>query len=165
MLDGHFSKRGDGGVLSFERHIDRPIEKVWAALTIAERVSDWSGHAEIDLRVGGRFHITWPNDMGEMNGVITACEPPTLLEYSWHEPTVKLPPSKVRWTLKPDGAGCFLTLQHIYETIDADSVADFAGGWDGIIDDMVRAADGLATPMDNEAFKVRKAGYMAKFCA
>ncbi len=91
MLDGEFVRNGEGGVLSFERRLDKPVEKVWAALTVAERVADWCGHAaEVDLRLGGVFRIVWPAGMGEMTGVIVALEPGALLEYTWFEPSVKV---------------------------------------------------------------------------
>jgi uncharacterized protein YndB with AHSA1/START domain len=163
MLDGVFLADGSGGVLSFERHIDRPVDKVWAALTIPERVADWCGNAaEIDLRLGGVFCIHWPDGMGVMNGVITALEPPRRLEYSWHEPTVKLQASKVRWTLSPDGGGCRLTLEHIFTEVDRKSVTEFAAGWHDLYDAIVRAADGLASTMDFEGYTQLQAGYAEK---
>jgi uncharacterized protein YndB with AHSA1/START domain len=164
MLDGEFLADGAGGVLTFERRLDRPVEKIWAALTIPERVADWcGGGAEIDLRVGGVFRILWPKDMGVMNGVITVLDPPHLLEYSWHEPTVKLPASKVRWTLSPDGDGCQLRLEHSFADVDRMSVTEFAGGWHDIIDQIVGASDGVAAELDVGGYKQLQAGYVEKF--
>jgi uncharacterized protein YndB with AHSA1/START domain len=164
MLDGEFLADGAGGILSFERRLNRPVEKIWAALTVPERVADWcGGSAEVELRLGGVFRIHWPKDMGVMNGVITAFDPPRLLEYSWHEPTVKLPVSKVRWTLAPDGDGCRLTLEHIFTDVDAKSATEFAGGWHDIIDHIVDAGDGVATDLDVGSYKQFQAGYAEKF--
>ena len=164
MLYGEFSAHGTGGVLAFERRLDRPVEKIWAALTIPERVADWCGNAaEIDLRPGGVFRIHWPEDMGVMNGVITALDPPRLLEYSWHEPSVKVPASKVRWTLSADGDGCKLKLEHIFTDIDRKSVTEFAGGWHDIIEHVVNASDGVASAMDAEGYKALQSGYAEKF--
>jgi uncharacterized protein YndB with AHSA1/START domain len=164
MLDGEFLADDAGGVLSFERSLPRPIEKIWAALTIPERVADWcGGGAEIDLRIGGVFRIHWPKDLGVMNGVITALDPPRLLEYSWHEPTVSVPASKVRWTLSPDGDGCRLKLEHIFTDVDRKSVTEFAGGWHEIVNDIFLASDGLATTSTGEGHKALQAGYAEKF--
>jgi len=164
MLDGEFVADGAGGVLLFERRLDRPVEKIWAALTIPERVADWCcGGAEIDLRLGGAFVIHWPNDMGVMNGVITALEAPRLLEYTWHEPTVKLPASKVRWTLAADGDGCRLKLEHIFTDVDGMSVTEFAGGWHDILDQVVKASDGVAAELKIGAYKQFQIGYAEKF--
>jgi uncharacterized protein YndB with AHSA1/START domain len=164
MLDGVFVRERDGGVLSFERYIDRPIEKVWAALTTPERIADWCGNAaEVDLRVGGTFRIFWPEGMGVMNGEITVLEPPRRLEYTWHEPSIPAAASRVRWTLSPKGAGCDLKLEHIFTSIDPKSVSEFAGGWDDIMAAVGLAADGQASRMDTEGYKQREAGYAAKF--
>ena len=164
MLDGEFVADGAGGALSFERRLARPVEKIWAGLTIPERVADWcGGGAEIDLRVGGVFRIFWPEGMGVMNGVITALDPPRLLEYSWHEPTVKVHASRVRWTLGPDGDGCRLKLEHIFTEVDRMSVTEFAGGWHDIIDHVVTASDGVATKMNTQGYKLLQAGYAEKF--
>ena len=164
MLDGEFVADGAGGALSFERRLARPVEKIWAALTIPERVADWcGGGAEIDLRLGGVFRIFWPKDMGVMNGVITALDPPRLLEYSWHEPTVKVPASRVRWTLTSDGDGCRLKLEHIFTDVDRMSVTEFAGGWHDIINHVVNASDGVATEMNMEGYKLLQVGYAEKF--
>ena len=40
--------------------IDRPLDRVWSAITTAEGLGTWFGHgAEIDLRVGGTAKLTW----------------------------------------------------------------------------------------------------------
>ena len=164
MLDGEFVADGAGGALTFERRLDRPIDKIWAALTIPERVAHWCGNAaEIDLHVGGVYRIFWPEGMGVMNGVIIALDPPRLLEHTWHEPTVNAPPSKVRWTLSPDGDGCRLRLEHIFSEIDRNSVTEFAGGWHDIIDALVPAGDGVASERSTGGYKVLQAGYAEKF--
>ena len=164
MLDGEYISEGAGGTLTFERRLARPIEKIWAALTIPERVADWcGGGAEIDLRVGGDFRIVWPKDMGVMNGVITQLDPPRLLEYSWDEPTVKTAPSKVRWTLTADGDGCRLRLEHVFTDVDRSSVTEFAGGWHDIIGHFVDAADGVRVVDGASGYKTLQQGYAQKF--
>src|SRR5579863_8860033 len=78
MTDGDFEMR-------FERRIPRPAEKVWAALTIPERVADWFGEpVEIDLRVGGKFRVLFPGGKDDMvEGTIIAFDPPRLLALEW----------------------------------------------------------------------------------
>lgn len=164
MLEGEFLRDGDGGVLSFERDMAQSIERVWAALTIPERVANWCGNrAEIDLRVGGVFRILWPEGMGVMEGVITVLEPPRVIEYSWVEASVAVPASRVRWTLTPRGSACRLRLEHIFTNVDTKSATEFAGGWEDIIASLEAGADSLSKPMDMEAYKVKQAGYAAKF--
>jgi uncharacterized protein YndB with AHSA1/START domain len=44
-----------------QRRLSRPIEKVWAALTVPERIADWFAQVEsLDLRLGGTIHLTFP---------------------------------------------------------------------------------------------------------
>ncbi len=62
--------------LMFERRLAKPIEKVWAALTVPERLADWLAEAEIDLRVGGRLVLFWPTHDFRLESRIVALEPP-----------------------------------------------------------------------------------------
>ena len=40
--------------------IDRPLERLWSAITTAEGRGTWFGdNAEIDLRIGGTAKLTW----------------------------------------------------------------------------------------------------------
>ena len=67
------------------REIPRPPEKVWAALTIPERLADWLGpRAELDLRIGGRYFVWFSlQDDDAVRGIITALDPPRLLAFDW----------------------------------------------------------------------------------
>jgi len=162
MLDGTYSETEDGVVLSFERRMNQPIEKIWAVLTVPERVADWMGEAQIDLRVGGRFHLRWHNNQGEMTGVITALDPPRLFEHTWEE-NIGVPVSRVRWSLEPDGDGCRLTLAHIFTSVDDKNRIGFAGGWEDFLDIIPVVAGGVANhgSMDNVRRLMR--GYAEKF--
>src|SRR3954463_8414144 len=88
--------------------VDRPLERVWAAITTAEGLGTWFGHnAEVDLRVGGTAKLTW--DTGDAAQLrIERLEPQTIFGYTWsihglpeHDP--RRPP--VGFTLTPDGGG------------------------------------------------------------
>ena len=61
-----------------------PVDRVWAALTQADLLSQWFGDtAEVDLRVGGKMRFHW-KDFGEgADGVIDVLEPPTRLVFRW----------------------------------------------------------------------------------
>ena len=88
--------------------IDRPLERVWAAITTAEGLGAWFGDsAEIDLRVGGTAKLTWSG--GETAQLrIERLEPKTIFGYSWginglpeHDPRR----TYVEFTLTPDATG------------------------------------------------------------
>jgi uncharacterized protein YndB with AHSA1/START domain len=82
---GTLERQGDQTTLRYERHYPRSIEKVWAALTIPERLSDWLGAAIVEPHVGGRFElfVDRPSPDARSLGRILTWEPPTLLEFSW----------------------------------------------------------------------------------
>jgi uncharacterized protein YndB with AHSA1/START domain len=161
MLDGTYSETSEGVVLSFERHMDKPIEKIWAVLTVPERIADWMGEAEIDLRVGGRFHLKWHDNQGEMNGVITVYEPPRLFEHTWDEGDGVT--SRVRWCLAPDGGGCLLTLTHTFPKIDGPKLLGVAGGWEDFLEVIPRVADGIVDHGSHENYLRLRRGYAEKF--
>src|ERR1700712_2115401 len=108
MIDdrlGEIPQTGDGADLVFERRLAQPIEKVWAALTVPERISEWlMTRTEIDLRVGGRFALEWVDEDYRMAGEIVELDPPRVIAWTW--PHKEHPDSVVRWELTPDGAGC-----------------------------------------------------------
>ena len=53
-LDGSVSKTQDGGfVVAFDRLIEQPPARVWAALTDPKVLANWLGDVEVDPRVGG----------------------------------------------------------------------------------------------------------------
>jgi uncharacterized protein YndB with AHSA1/START domain len=105
--DGALETRDDVHVLRFERRLDHPIEKVWAALTEPDHMAEWLAAAEVDLVEGGRVKLTWLNtdESGQtavMNARITALDPPRLIEY---EGDIH---GTLRWELREDGDGCVL---------------------------------------------------------
>jgi uncharacterized protein YndB with AHSA1/START domain len=76
---------GDGTRIQFERRYAHPIERVWAAITTPDDAIAWWGKLVADLTVGGKFVVEWENTDDEgnravMHGVITAFDPPRLLE-------------------------------------------------------------------------------------
>ncbi len=92
----------------FHRRFAKPVAKVWAALTTPERLQDWFGAAEVDLRIGGKLRLSFSNG-GSMELGITRVEPPHTLAWSW---TIEGQETSVLFELAPDGDGCQLTLTH-----------------------------------------------------
>jgi uncharacterized protein YndB with AHSA1/START domain len=125
--------------------IDRPLERVWTAITTAEGLGAWFGHsAEVDLRVGGTAKLTWNSgDTAELR--IERLEPQTVFGYTWgisglpdHDPRR----TYVEFTLTPDDSGTTVT---VVETGFAQLKPDehrkaFAGntdGWTSELDELV----------------------------
>jgi uncharacterized protein YndB with AHSA1/START domain len=158
-MDGVLEKAGDGFRLAFDRVIDRPVDKVWAALVTPERIGDWLiADAEVDPRVGGRFELNFRNGPHHMKGVITRFEPPHVLEFTWPEFEDR-PAGLVLWELSADPSGCRLKLTHSFP--GKDDFADYLSGWHWHLDAIPAAADGIATPWDRSAWQRLQARYRA----
>jgi uncharacterized protein YndB with AHSA1/START domain len=162
-LDGTVRRRDDGGfVVAFDRRIERPPQKVWAALTDPKVLANWLGEVELDLRVGGPFIIRFRPPLAVvMTGAITAVDAGRLIEYTWRE-NYGMPPSKVRWEVVPTGSGCRLQLSHAFTAgCVLHEILGFAGGWHSLLDAIAPASDGKLVPYGDE--KGLDAAYRARY--
>jgi uncharacterized protein YndB with AHSA1/START domain len=164
-IDGIIERTADGGsAVKFDRLIDRPVEKIWEALTDPKVLANWIGTVEVELRVGGKYEVHFRESKNVMTGRITQLEPMRLLEYSWLESHIPVPQSLVRWELRPEGSGCRLKLTHsIPATAPWDEVVGYAGGWQDFLEHIPRASDGAFVPYDHENYKGLDQLYRAKF--
>jgi uncharacterized protein YndB with AHSA1/START domain len=160
--DGVVRKTGDTYEVVFTRRLARPIEKVWAALTVPERLADWLAVATIDpdLRLGARFALHFPTLDYRMAGEIVALKPPRLIAWTWPDPNdAAKPGSVVRFELVPDGAGCRLILTN--SDIVGPDVQDVAAGWHTHLEGLPTAVDAVFTPWSAAREKVHAARYEA----
>ena len=93
--------------------IERPLDRVWDAITTAEGLGTWFGNAaEVDLRVGGSAKLTW--DGGHAAELrIERLEPKTVFGYTWGInglPDDDLRRTYVEFTLVPDDSGTSVTV-------------------------------------------------------
>jgi uncharacterized protein YndB with AHSA1/START domain len=126
----------------FHRHYARPIEKVWAAITTPERLADWMAAAEIEMKPGGKIRLNWNSGAHSMEGRVLIVEPPRAFAWTWDldgRETV------VRFDLKPDGDGCWLTLTHSGLSPKAGSGAGVRAGWHAHLEGLPDAIDGKKT--------------------
>jgi len=161
-LDGQIRKTGDTYELVFRRRYAKPIEKVWAALTIPERIADWLANATIepDLRLGARFALHFPVQDYRMAGEIVELEPPRLIAWTWPDPNdAGKPASVVRFELAPDGAGCILTLTN--SDIVKPDLADVSAGWHTHLEALPGAADAIHARWTPDREKPHAARYKA----
>jgi uncharacterized protein YndB with AHSA1/START domain len=138
---GRVIARDDGLFdIVLERRIRKPIEKVWAAITIPERIACWFAEVELEPRVGGRYKIAFEGGYA-VDGAITAFDPPRLLVHTW--PTERdRPASTVRYELAPDADGCRLTLTQA--GLDKNSLGALPG-WHTFLEALPGAAEGVRT--------------------
>jgi uncharacterized protein YndB with AHSA1/START domain len=109
----------------FHRSYRRPIEKVWAAITVPARLADWLANAEIEMKVGGAIRLDWFGH-NRMVGRIVALDPPRTFAWTW---TLDGRETVVRFDLEADGDGCRLILTHSGLSPRAGSGGGVRAGW------------------------------------
>lgn len=140
---GEVTVKDDSLQIVFRRRYAKPLAKVWAALTVPERLADWFGAAKIDLRAGGSLRLSFTNGHTMAFG-ITRVEMPHLLELSW---VLDERDTRVLFELAPDGDGCRLTLTHSGLSPRAGRGAGVRAGWHAHLEGLADAVEaGRATP-------------------
>ena len=115
-LEGTATETPDGGyLLSFERHFDHPIEKVWSAISDPSELTKWlaGDEAIVEGRIGGRVFMS---GHGGIESTVRAYEPPHVIEYDWK--TSEWDGGPIRWELSEDGGGTKLTFTHRFPEPD-----------------------------------------------
>jgi uncharacterized protein YndB with AHSA1/START domain len=142
--------------LLISRRLPAPIEAVWRAFTEPKEVAKWFGsdpqgvvlHAELDVRVGGRFSVTFRDSNGDehtASGDYTEVSPPQRLAFSWRwrsEPHVT---TFVSVTLTPEGDDTWLRCEHA--GLGAATTHEYERGWASTFDKLSRV---LAAPRSGE---------------
>jgi uncharacterized protein YndB with AHSA1/START domain len=110
--------------LTLTRRFRARPEKVYAAWTDPENLVQWFGpanvkpgsvQAELEVRVGGRYRISFTGDDGEyheVGGVYREVVQNERLVFSWAWHSTPERESLVTVSLRPDGAGTLLTFHH-----------------------------------------------------
>jgi uncharacterized protein YndB with AHSA1/START domain len=106
--------------LTIKRRLKAPPQKVYAAWTDPAKITHWWGpeqaqtlSAELDVRVGGRFHIVFrtpDREEHDVSGTYREVIPNRKLVFTWMWRTMPERQSLVTVTLAPDGEGTLLTL-------------------------------------------------------
>jgi len=146
--DGVVRKTGDSYEIVFVRRLRKPIEKVWAALTIPERLADWLGvvtpEATGELVVGARFELCFPHNDYRAPCQVVAVEPPRLFAWTWGLPEGGASlADAIRFELAPDGEGCVLTLTN--PGLVRPDLESVAAGWHTHLEALAGAVDGVRT--------------------
>ena len=121
--------------------INAPRERVWAALTTPELLSQWLGEeAVFEPRVGARGSYTWA-DWGRFPLVVEAVDAPASLAVRWaHSPDGELTESAstvVHYTLESIPTGTRLTVVETgFDLLDGDRQEAFEGNTQGWIEEL-----------------------------
>jgi uncharacterized protein YndB with AHSA1/START domain len=95
--DGSFYQSGDTYGVRFERILDHPVQRVWAALTQPDRLAAWLAPTTIKGKAGGSIAVETFG--GTMGGKILHWKENSILEYEWYKESI------VRWELLTEGRG------------------------------------------------------------
>jgi uncharacterized protein YndB with AHSA1/START domain len=126
--------------LTLTRRFRARPEKVWAAWTEPETLIAWFGtpkakpgtlRAELDVRAGGRYRISFDHESGEffqVGGVYHEVVPYEKLVFSWAWHSTPERESLVTVSIKPDGAGSLMVFTH-EQFFDEQARDGHAKGW------------------------------------
>ncbi|HXE70084.1 MAG TPA: SRPBCC domain-containing protein [Hyphomicrobiaceae bacterium] len=136
--------------LTLKRRLKAPPSQVYSAWTDPKKIARWFGPrdtaqasvaAEIDLRVGGHYRISFTSEGGErhqVGGVYREVVPNRRLVFSWAWHSTPERASLVSITLVPDGeTGTLLTLQH-EQFFDEKARDGHERGWAGTLEKLDR---------------------------
>jgi uncharacterized protein YndB with AHSA1/START domain len=134
-------------VLVVRRTIDAPAERLFRAWTEPAQLLTWWGpgpahcsHAELDLRVGGRYRIANAFPDGRVVWIVGEFErisPPHELVYSWR--LEGSGPDVERVTVRFEGRGTATEVVVLHERISSAKARDgHEKGWEGCLDGLVR---------------------------
>jgi len=142
-----------------ETVIAAPVERVWTLLTEAEHLGRWFGDtgAEIDLRPGGAFSLSWEQH-GTVRGRVVDVEPNQRFSYRWivvgdreHADPVDGNSTLVEFTLHAEGDGTRLrVVESGFASLDAEvekqseRVEDNRRGWGIKVGDLRDYAERVA---------------------
>lgn len=157
--DGSVCEVADGYELRFERVYDAPIEDVWELLTDPDRVEEWLGVADVELRIGGRFRLLEVGGQG-IAGVILTLEPRHVLEYTWD--SAEWTGGTVRYELSERDVGTRLVFTHIHPVRSWDLFRyKSLAGWHTLLDLLELAIEGRPESWHMQRWQAHHDRYVA----
>ncbi len=148
-------RAADGkGVVRIEDRYDTGIEDLWSALVDPVRLARWFGQVDGDLRLGGQFRTSGPDQ--DSVGRVDACEPPRRLRVTNRESDESyregsgVPPfdETIEATLTADGDQTILVIE--VRGMPMEPIAFYGAGWQIIAEKLAGYLAGRE-PGDTEA--------------
>jgi uncharacterized protein YndB with AHSA1/START domain len=150
MTDATLLRTGDRPILRFERHLSKPVDVVWAAVTDPAEMRAWfPTRVEIDEWKAGAtlMHHFDEHDIDPLPGTVLEWEPPHRVSFTWGTDTIGF-----ELTSTPDGGTTFV----LTEELGANIAARNAAGWDSCL-------DRLEHGVEREPWKTRFDRYAERF--
>jgi uncharacterized protein YndB with AHSA1/START domain len=130
-MNGTHTKLDDGRhQVRFQRRLNHPIDRVWAAITDPDEIEAWLARADLDPQLGGSVRLEWLNtgdDEVVARGTVSAIDPPRLLELDTDAHGC------LRWELQPEGDATHLTFTATLHMPD-EHVSKNVAGWHSHLD-------------------------------
>jgi uncharacterized protein YndB with AHSA1/START domain len=142
------------------RLLPGPIERIWDYLTDPEKRSRWFAGGPMELRPGGKLTLrfrhrdlapdeTPPEDHKHhhdpgvsMDGIITRCEPPRVLAFTFGSDGE----SEATFELTPQGKDVLMVVTHRARDGDLPYMADFGAGWHAHLSLLIALLEGAPRP-------------------
>ncbi len=131
--------------ITLKRHINAKPAAVFAAWTDPQKIVRWFGpqqtlldtvKAELDVRVGGRFWVSFKTNDGEFHkvgGTYREVFAPHRLQFTWAWHSTPERESLVTVSIREDGDGSMLTLLH-EQFFDQAAADGHTRGWTGTLE-------------------------------
>lgn len=133
--------------LTLKRRLKASPAQVYAAWTDPQKIVKWFGpdagpveHADLDVKVGGRYSISFRTEDGEqhhVSGIYREVLPNEKLVFTWAWRSTPERESLVTVLIAPDADGALLTFHH-ERFFDEKARDDHRYGWTGCLDKLVR---------------------------
>lgn len=136
MTDATLLRAGARPVLRFERHLSRPIEAVWRAVTDPDEMRAWFPTRIVidEWKVGAELtHHFDDHDIDPLPGKVLEWEPPRRVSFTWGTDTIGFELSPA-----PGGGTTFV----LTEELSANIAARNAAGWDVCLDRLEHGTPG-----------------------
>jgi uncharacterized protein YndB with AHSA1/START domain len=139
------------------RVVEHDPAAVWKMLTESSLLPLWLAPGELSQQKGGPARLNFPESGTNVDSVITAIDPPRLIEYSWSgKGEVERP---LRWEIVPAPGGTQLTLT--IRIPDSEDIARTCAGWEAHLEMLAAAMEGVPIKFPFERFKTAREAYRA----
>jgi uncharacterized protein YndB with AHSA1/START domain len=147
------------GLVRIEGTTAAAPDAVWAALTEPDRLADWLGTVEGDLREGGEYRGRWRVSEWEGSGRIRTCEPPRRLVLSAAEADQEQE-HLTTITIAADGEGSRVVVEE--RGMPLPMVAAYGAGTQIHVEDLLAHVGGSAERHTAERFGALYPSYQAQ---